>query len=51
VKNIKKEKHSFVSVINDVPLIKELYNEFIRCGFTEEQSLELIVVIVKLILK
>ena len=48
---IPKNKYTFVSAINDIPLIKELYDEIVRNGFTKEQALELTIVIVKLVLK
>ncbi len=48
---IPKSKYTFVSAINDVPLIKSLYDELMNSGFTKEQALELTTVILKLVLK
>jgi hypothetical protein len=48
--NRPKNKYTLVSVINDVPLIKALYDELMKNGFTKEQALELTTVIIKLVL-
>jgi hypothetical protein len=48
---IPKNKYTFVSAINDVPLIKALYDEFIKYGFAKEQALELTTTILKLVIK
>ena len=51
MKKIKRSKPTFKSAIKDVPLIKDLYDQFLGKGFTTIQAQELTVAIVKLIIK
>jgi hypothetical protein len=51
MKRQKNSKLILKSVILKVPDIKDLYDNFIRVGFTTEQAYGLVVTILKLVIK